>query len=775
MNKENTSQGDFSSEPDLTTAERRLWDSGFPPGFSVDKLKQFRRRRFLNKPQDHLQLEEGKFANIKSEYTRRYKNYYFTGSDGDLAYNSKDISPIRSEKPEDSLKIEGALHINPEYTESFVEFPLENVRGRRRKRSAFRLIDDADMALHNEEYSYSVSRTENRAQFKRWDNWSRTLPLRRPTILKLEGDLLSTTEKAEQFIEYLLAERRTLKKHDNNLKMEGEMQTNSEMGAQFRPYEYQSRPPLCRKFTNLHLEGDMETMTENNENYVTYTYEKRPALMKRGTNLNLEGDLEMNPEYRNAFVEIKSERRSPSVPQHNLTVDGFFDSSTENKTKFVGHEIRPIPFLRGSDFNRKLLLGDDKPIRNAEYRDKYVQHAMEKTAPLRRTSNLKSEGNFEGISENKGEYVERPVTKVEKQKMQHNIHLEGRIDMNPEYKNAYVDYYKDGNFASPSRRRRTHSQTINLKSESPVEHYPEYKRSYVDFPRSRPTIIKPGGNISSEGNMDHVSEKKSQYIEYPNYQKQDSLKRESKLKLEGNFECQPEYRKAYKDYLIRERVDRKPRPMDNLTQNKRAVDVLAQSSSTPTPISEDSSKPHKRIIKSQIPIRKPQSTTSESDSGSKSSRLKTIEGQLFGPKIPKASRSPSPRVRTKSKSPSKYKPKEEKRNNRTGSRFTESIRVEDLAYTPCTSPIPTRKVYAQQVERKKWNKQESEDAFYILEDDINNNCENEHFLNAKSLDRCGLGFMGMRQIILFAECNPMWLHPPNHRPELVIAWFDESP
>lgn len=53
------------------------------------------------------------------------------------------------------------------------------------------------------------------------------------------------------------------------------------------------------------------------------------------------------------------------------------------------------------------------------------------------------------------------------------------------------------------------------------------------------------------------------------------MKREPELKLEGRFECQPEYRKAYIDYLIRERIDRKPRPLDNLgVQPSRAFEVM---------------------------------------------------------------------------------------------------------------------------------------------------------------------------------------------------------
>lgn len=73
--------------------------------------------------------------------------------------------------------------------------------------------------------------------------------------------------------------------------------------------------------------------------------------------------------------------------------------------------------------------------------------------------------------------------------------------------------------------------------------------------------------------MHHVTEKNAAYVPYQAYAKPESLRREPELKLEGQFECQPEYRKAYIDYLIRERVERKPRPLDNLlTQQRRIFD-----------------------------------------------------------------------------------------------------------------------------------------------------------------------------------------------------------
>lgn len=75
--------------------------------------------------------------------------------------------------------------------------------------------------------------------------------------------------------------------------------------------------------------------------------------------------------------------------------------------------------------------------------------------------------------------------------------------------------------------------------------------------------------------VEHITEKNAQFVRYPVIPKTQSMKREPELKLEGRFECQPEYRKAYIDYLIRERMDRKPRPLDNLgVQPSRAFEIM---------------------------------------------------------------------------------------------------------------------------------------------------------------------------------------------------------
>lgn len=66
--------------------------------------------------------------------------------------------------------------------------------------------------------------------------------------------------------------------------------------------------------------------------------------------------------------------------------------------------------------------------------------------------------------------------------------------------------------------------------------------------------------------MQYVTEKVEKYQPHRVIEKTEPYIRDPELRPEGRFECEPEYRKAYKDYLIRER---KP----PLIPRKRVVEI----------------------------------------------------------------------------------------------------------------------------------------------------------------------------------------------------------
>lgn len=321
-----------------------------------------------------------------------------------------------------------------------------------------------------------TSLTEFRSKYIKYPITPRRHLIRRPSNLKLEGEFHTTTEQTEKFIEYLLQKRPKLIRKPTNLTLEGEMNIRTENREKFVDLGRQSRPPLCKKFTNLHLEGDLILTTEKIDQFVRYDAQRRPPLIKKPTNLHIEGEIDLLPEYRKEFIEYKTERPKLALPVNNLKTDGFYEA--DNSQTLYQQQIHPeIPFLRGRDVGN---VGGFSPRRRT------------------RENSLQSEGFMDTQSEGRAQFVEKSVLKNENRpKISNNLQLEGRIDLNPEYRNAYTDFSKKNQ--TPITRRII--QPNNLRSEGKMEINPEYSCSYVDFPRERPRVRRPQCSISSEGEV----------------------------------------------------------------------------------------------------------------------------------------------------------------------------------------------------------------------------------------------------------------------------------
>ncbi|XP_031347900.1 uncharacterized protein LOC116174172 isoform X2 [Photinus pyralis] len=546
---------------------------------------------------------------------------------------------------------------------------------------------------------------------------------RRPTQLKLEGEIWNATESAEKFVQYLLAEKTQLLRHPTTLKMEGDMETKTENRDKYVAYENQirpnllktdthlhlegnidistenrdkflppellPRPPLAKRNTNLHMEGDMHLGSENRDKFIPLDPLPRPPLTKRGTNLHLEGDMTLNSEYRNIFVGFEElERIRPAFPTNNLKSDGFLQTETET-SKFVKHDIQPvIPLLRNYDVGKRINLGDEPIVKKAEYKSKFVQHPKAERSAQRPKENLKMEGTLDVATENKAQFVVKTPSKSALKKVGTNLQLEGKLDLNPEYKNAYVNFYKDayGKFgvvkdASSHRGRRQH-----LKSEGDMETNPEYKSAFVDFPRQRPSTRKPDGHMHTEGNISNMTEKRAQFIEHP-ASKPHLMKRRTELKLEGPFECYPEYRRAYIDYVTRDNAaGRQPRFPQNLNAQRRRV--FDESIEGPPPAPAETTK--KSVSLAVNGNRRHRSLSP----ASQKVNLSKVETRLFGPKLPHHNSSKSaPR-------PKPPLPTESERKSRASKRFGSPELIEDLAYVPSVDPS-TQRIARYEDDRKR--------------------------------------------------------------------------
>ncbi|KAJ8957077.1 hypothetical protein NQ318_007290, partial [Aromia moschata] len=391
-----------------------------------------------------------------------------------IAYGSltimdhEDVLTVRPLKPEVSLRLEGSHDFQSEYNESFTRHAFESLM---RPPDLAKIMDDGvairepvtpQIDLHSQRISRGL--------------------LKRPTNLKTEGDFFHATEYAEKFIQYLIEKRAELLRTPTTLKLEGDMDTRTENREQYIKYDKPQRAHLCKKFSNLHLEGDRDVMTEKQEKFMPF---------EKSTNLHLEGDLNLIPEYRRQYVEYKTpERPKLAIPANNLKLSGLFENNVQDANAFHQKMHPLIPFLRDSDkktdhtvshrrtSTRSLHLGDNFG------RNRNLSESEE--ARTRRTSYW---GAGKSSSQPNLNYLKRD-----------HMPLEGNMDLNPEYRSSYVDYYKDGRI-SPRVRTRRRSGLDYMTDGSRMDAKPEYRSSYVNFPRQRPHLRKPECHLSSEGEV----------------------------------------------------------------------------------------------------------------------------------------------------------------------------------------------------------------------------------------------------------------------------------
>lgn len=320
-----------------------------------------------------------------------------------------------------------------------------------------------------------LTKTEKADKFISYLLSKRPSLIKKPTTLKLEGDMETSTESKEKFIPQEVSKRPPLSKQDTNLHLEGEMDMEPEYKKKFTKHEVQERPALVRKDTNLRLEGDLEldpeyrevyvefplervtpsrpvpnlksegsldmSSSETTSKYVEHPIEKPAKIIKHAANLQLEGSLEFNPDYRDSYKHHELHVKPEPIRQAgNLNLEGSQEFRPDYRENYVAHTMENLR----ADFVRR------QPNLNLEgvhefspgYRETFTEHKLEKTEMKRPEDNLKSpDGPFRPVSESCEKFKEHEAAKRPGMiKEVDNILLEGKIDMNPEYKNAYVDF-----------------------------------------------------------------------------------------------------------------------------------------------------------------------------------------------------------------------------------------------------------------------------------------------------------------------------------------------
>lgn len=341
-----------------------------------------------------------------------------------------------------------------------------------------------------------VKSSEMHSNYKKYEDAQRAELARRPTSLRLEGDMNTTTETAEKFMEMLINQRADLAKATSNLEttqkynaktpsslqLEGKMFTQSEKQEKYIPFNLEQRPALFKRSTNLRLEGQMETETENRGKYIPLDGQRQP-LLKRPTNLHLEGDMEIKTESSLQYVPVDSQRPPLAKRDTNLQLEGDLHFSPEHKHAYVQLSRDAIPKKVRRPHNN---LGSDYSSDRDESPEKIFKAERHQMIPLYKD-------NYKPLNVEK-EPLKRP---------KENLKPEGVIDLTTESQkiglsnqdNLMSKVMKPDIGRQEIRQRVREQRAGNLKSEGRIESNPEYRSSYVDFPRERPVVRKPTGSL----------------------------------------------------------------------------------------------------------------------------------------------------------------------------------------------------------------------------------------------------------------------------------------
>ncbi|CAL1679477.1 unnamed protein product [Lasius platythorax] len=490
----------------------------FVEGLTVDELARYRRRRVQDRPKDNIQSHpESAVQDPASEYRRAF------GTNIE-ELSKENVWPIEGGKPED-------------YSEEALEDAQSSYRMDFREREA---IEDPSAKEENAfaQLVHGNGTMETRVEAPQFEiSFRRPSLIRRGTSLKCGGDFYPKydTESYSAYVPYVGQHRAKLARRPTSLKMEGDLNTMTEQCEKFIEWLNVSRPELMRIPTNLKMEGEFETSTENQDKYVPFVGARRPELLRRGTNLKLEGDTYFVPEYTDVFRDYNiKDRLQSQKPQTHLKAGGDFFQSTESTENFVYPRVKQTQEI------------DDKQIKDDSDEDKWIEEDQEekhkKDEEMRMlVSKLEDlNGRPLEIPEYRDAYKDFPRERPKFAKPDDEI---GRAD--------------GSKVSSPSRSR------FSMKIDQDPEYHSKYLDYPRDRPvyRKPPPILRPTNVSSGRGSAyfgrpvhrqecrtfeyEPTSEVRSQYVPYGYIPRVETLKMPANLRLEGTFDLQPEYRNAY--------------------------------------------------------------------------------------------------------------------------------------------------------------------------------------------------------------------------------------
>lgn len=319
------------------------------------------------------------------------------------------------------------------------------------------------------------------------------------------------------------------------------METPSESRSAFAPYNSSNSENIAKTtFSQLELvpAGKVVEPSKSNSNN------------QQMGNLKLEGEHNHCGEYKSQFVEFPLEK-CHSIPQL---------SSIKFQGDFIGIPSEYMDCFKGYDH-------------------------FSKSAPIKKTDNLNLIGYIEAVPEYKDKFKEPNREFFEKSLP---ILKEDNLRTKTEFSKVLPEYFesfRNYNVTSVPEKAKCKETFLNLNGKT--DYNPEYRCKYLDFPRSRPITKKPLSNFQ----LSHPSDRRKEIpISHKkidvNYRQNihdpppiDKLLNKIGDSSESDIplKCQPEYRKAKMDYMIRERTPSRREENNNsiniLNENKIGLPI----------------------------------------------------------------------------------------------------------------------------------------------------------------------------------------------------------
>lgn len=422
----------------------------------------------------------------------------------------------------------------------------------------------------------------------------------------------------------------------------------------------------------------MDTFSEQKSQYIHYSNDvisrARPKAIIHPNNLKLSGEIQLFPEYRSAFVPYSLENiaksnkhsfchskrdktnnkkpplppASQEMPNHNpldskIRNNNYSVSCQNRYHEKIDAENQYLPEYR-SKFSVPLNGEKSSIIPQHSNFKKYNQHFsgtseynnrykgydhFTKSAPIKKQDNLKLNGNYNMRQEYIERYPKIDMDKFEKRlpfKQSDNLHTNGSFS---QQKPEYMESYRNYNIKTLPDRAKPKQDFLYLSGET--QYTPEYQTKYLDFPRQRPIIKKPLSSIRLSSNRQDAKVEEHQHQPpHPNPDLPITLpyhgivrrkhNRMSSEEEEMPLHMQPEYRKAIKNYLIKERSpsrggveqekEKAPAPLpsaddENINNNIDPEEIEKIISKSSVPLQEDmnNNSTHEVIVE---PLKKPE-------------------------------------------------------------------------------------------------------------------------------------------------------------------------